>query len=180
MHNAFGDVSSFLRNDLLPSISSGKLRGILDDPAKCRKLKIEIPITVDAMTPFVSSTYLLEGDGPLIFVAYREVSKLHAAISCGHYLNVSAIAKCEAHGSAVHERQLLMYAKNCVELAYAHFQSKFDFNMGDLRNTLHTHVQYCLQTSNSTRGFLYLVISCRVKGHLVILTCAIILDVEVL
>lgn len=66
MHDTFGDVSSFLRNDSLPSVSAGKLRGILDDPAKCRKLKIEIAITVDAMTPFISSTYLLEGDGPLI------------------------------------------------------------------------------------------------------------------
>ena len=81
VHDAFGDVSSFLRSDSLPSISAEKLRGILDDPAKCRKLKIELAITVDAMTPFVSSTYLLEGDGPLIFIAYREISKLHAAIS---------------------------------------------------------------------------------------------------
>ena len=145
VHDAFGDVSSFLRSDSLPSISAGKLRGILDDPAKCRKLKIELAITVDAMTPFVSSTYLLEGDGPLIFIAYREISKLHAAISCGHYPNVSAVAICEARGNTVHETQLLTYAKNCVEPAYAYFRSKFDINTGDLKYTLQAFkaARYC-------------------------------------
>ena len=52
-----------------------------------RKLKVEIAITVDAMTPFVESTYFFEGvGGPLAVVAYREIGKLPAAIQCAHYI----------------------------------------------------------------------------------------------
>ena len=108
----------------------------MNDPAKCRKLKIEIAITFDAMTPFVSSTYLLEGDGPLAFVAYREINKLHASIACGHCPNVSAVARSEARGNTVHEQQLLAYAQHCVQPAYVYFQSKFDLTTGELKHTL--------------------------------------------
>ena len=112
VHDAFGDVSSFLSSSSLPPASSGRLSAILNDPAKCRKLKIEIVITVDTM---VAATYLLEGDGPLALVAYRQISKLHAAIACEYYPNVSAIAKNEAGANAVHKQQLLAYVKNCVQ-----------------------------------------------------------------
>lgn len=60
--NAFGDVSSFLECDDLPPppANSSKLLDILHDPAKCRKLKMELAITVDAMEPFVKATYVLD------------------------------------------------------------------------------------------------------------------------
>ena len=48
---AFGDVEKFLKNDDLPLATSTKLPQVLDDPAKTRKLKIEIATTVDAMEP---------------------------------------------------------------------------------------------------------------------------------
>jgi len=67
---AFGDVETFLANTDLPSITTGKLLGILSDPAKARKLRIEIAVTVDTMEPFVKATYKLEGDGALSLVAY--------------------------------------------------------------------------------------------------------------
>ena len=59
-------MKKFLERDDLPSATSTKLLQVLDDPAKTRKLKIEIPTTVDAMEPFVQATYKLEGDGPLV------------------------------------------------------------------------------------------------------------------
>ena len=52
-------------------------------------------------------------------MAYREISKLHAAIACAHYPNVSAVARSEAGGNAVHEQQLLGYARNFVKPAYS-------------------------------------------------------------
>ena len=34
----------------------------ISDPATCRKLKMELAMTVDAMGPYVQTTYNLEGD----------------------------------------------------------------------------------------------------------------------
>ena len=53
VHDSFGDVVTFLSCQNLPSVSSGKLREILQNPPQCRKLKIELAITVDSMAPFV-------------------------------------------------------------------------------------------------------------------------------
>ena len=66
---AFSDVEKFLKNDDLPLAIYTKLRQVLDDPVKTRKLNIEIATTVDAMEPFVKATYKLEGDGALSLVA---------------------------------------------------------------------------------------------------------------
>ena len=56
---AFGDVEKFLKNDDFPLATSTELLQVLDDPAKTRKLKIEIATTVDAMEPFVKATYMV-------------------------------------------------------------------------------------------------------------------------
>ena len=69
---AFGDVETFLStNDDLSPATSAKLKEIMSDPAKARKLKIEIAITVDVMGPFVQATCKLEGDGPLSLSTYE-------------------------------------------------------------------------------------------------------------
>ena len=51
VHNAFGDVSQFLDNSDLPSATTSKL---LKDQSMCRKLNLEIAITVDSMKPYLS------------------------------------------------------------------------------------------------------------------------------
>ncbi len=53
MLTAFGDVEKFLENDDLPPATSTKLLQVLDDPAKTRKLKIEMATTVDTMEPSI-------------------------------------------------------------------------------------------------------------------------------
>ena len=136
VHNSFGDVSSFLNRDDLPTTSSTKLVEILNDPPKCRKLKLELAITVDSMEPFVRTTYNLEGDGMLAMFAYQQISKLKSAVICEHYPNVNALAKHESGGNASHERQLLEYAKCCVKPAYEYFKAKFDDGSGDLKTAL--------------------------------------------
>ena len=52
MLKTFRDVKKILERDYLPPATSTKLLQVLDDPAKTRKLKIEIATTVDAMGPF--------------------------------------------------------------------------------------------------------------------------------
>ena len=90
LHRSFGDVSSFLRRADLPPTTTAKLLKIVEDESMCRKLKMEISITVDAMEPFVKATYTMEGDGPLALVAYQQISILYSHISLEHYLSCIA------------------------------------------------------------------------------------------
>ena len=91
LHDAFGDIPSFVEEEDLPP-SRLKLQEILDNPPRNRKLQIEIAITVDAGEPFVKATYRLEGDGPLVLSAYEEIAALRVAISNQYYLNTNAVA----------------------------------------------------------------------------------------
>ena len=93
LHNTFGDVLVFLRGCDLPPATTGKLLKIVDDEPACRKLKMELSITVDAMHPFVKATYSFEGDGPLALVAYQHLRLLYSHFELEHYPNVAAVAK---------------------------------------------------------------------------------------
>ena len=126
IHDTFGDVSFFLRGNELPPATTGKLLAILDDPGKCRKLKMELSITVDAMDPFVKSTYILEGDGPLVLSAYEQISALHSHISTAYYPNVNTLASQLSEGVPSRKQQLLSYAEQCVTPAYTYFRDKFE------------------------------------------------------
>ena len=66
--------------DLSPA-TIGKLKLILEDPAKYFPLKMELAIVIDAGEPFVKTTYTLEGDGPLVLHTYEEVRKLYNIIA---------------------------------------------------------------------------------------------------
>ena len=72
MHNRFGDVSAFLtENTDLPAATTKEMVDVLNNHPECRKLKMELAMTVDGMEPFVKATYALEGDGMLSLVAYE-------------------------------------------------------------------------------------------------------------
>ena len=79
---------------------------------------MELAITVDAKEPFAKATYALEGAGALAVATYEHVNMLYSVISSEHYLNVNAVAKQLAAGDATRERQLVAYAKACVQPAY--------------------------------------------------------------
>ena len=134
MLKTFSDAKKFLERDYLPPATSTKLLQVFDDPAKTRKLKIEIATTVDAMEPFVKATYKLEGDGPLSLEAYQQLSILFASVFTQHYRNVAAVAKAEANGNASHEQQLLDYSKACVQPAYDYFYLKFNNDLKPVLN----------------------------------------------
>ena len=124
VHDAFGDVKSFLEHDNLPP-SRIQLLEIVNDPPNNRKLKMELAITVDAGEPFVKATYRMEGDGPLVFSAYEEISTLRSTISNPFYSNVRVVADELAGGVASLNNQLINYAKGCVKPAYDYFNRKF-------------------------------------------------------
>ena len=124
MHDSFGDIHPFLQDHSLPP-SRLQLLEILDGPGYCRKLHMELAITIDAGEPFVKATYRLEGDGPLALKAYEEISLLRSTISNEHYPNVLAVANEVAGGVPSHKNQLIAYAKACVKPAFDYFNSKF-------------------------------------------------------
>ena len=134
MHNRFGDVSAFLReNTDLPAVTTKKMVDVLNNPPEYRKLIMELTMTVDGMEAFVKATYALEGDGVLSLVAYERISALHSHIVVSHHPNVTAAAKRLANGSTTNEQILLTYAENCVKPAYDYFREKFD---NELRSTV--------------------------------------------
>ena len=126
IHNSFGDVDTFVRNEELPTATTRKLTDILDAQSKCRKLKMELAVTIDAMELFVKTTYNLEGDGPLAIHAYEQVKALYNHISLHHCPNAAAVAKQLTNGNIGHETPLVTYANNCVTEAYGYFRNKFD------------------------------------------------------
>ena len=71
--------------DLLPDVNE-------------KKLKMELAAVVDAGEPFVKATYVLEGDGLLVFRAYSVLQALSEAAGRRYYPNVDAMAK-ELSGS---------------------------------------------------------------------------------
>ena len=132
IHDLFGDVKDFFDSEELP-LSKEKIQDILSDDPANRKLQMELAITIDAGESFVKSTYVLEGDGALAFRAFEEVSKLRAVISTVYYPNVIAVAKKLSGGIPTREKQLIDYAKSCVEPGYQYFEDKFG---NDLKSAL--------------------------------------------
>ena len=62
-----------------------KLLEILEDLPSSRRLLIELEVTVDAGEPLVKATYVPEGDGPLVLLAYKEIQRLR--VMNEHYPN---------------------------------------------------------------------------------------------
>ena len=116
----------FLNIDDIPPATSNKLLDFLNDLSTQRRLKIELAITVDSMEPFLKACFMLEGDRPLALIAYEQIHKLFPSIYLEHYPNTVAMARLLENGMLARERQLIDYAKTCVEPAYAYFKSKFE------------------------------------------------------
>ena len=119
MHDCFGDMAAFSRDDPdLPAVTRQKLVAVLDDDPQCRKLKMELAVTVDGMEPFVKATYALEGDGMLSVTTYERIRTLYSHIASNHHPNVTAIARQLANGNSTNEQILVTYTENCVRPAY--------------------------------------------------------------
>ena len=114
-HDAFGDVCTFFSNPEFPATTTTKMRDILNNPANCRKLKIELA--------FVRATYYLKGDGPLSLSAYECVRSLYAHIAVRYFKSTNAVATQLAEGNLWHEQQLQAYTSGCVD---PYFHAKFN------------------------------------------------------
>ena len=71
----FGNVAPFLQeNDNLSPQTRRHLLDIFESPQELQLLKLELAVLVDAGVHFVTATYYIEGDGPLIFTCFERLS----------------------------------------------------------------------------------------------------------
>ena len=75
-----------------------KLRVIFDNKVHLRDLRLELAAVVDIGVHFVKATYLLESDGPLIFISYQRLQEVLNACMAVHQPNVHAFATSIADG----------------------------------------------------------------------------------
>ena len=114
----FGDVEKLLKNKNLgsPHIRS-KLLAIFTDTQKKAFLEIELAAIVDWGKPFVTATYSLEGDGPLIVSGYDIVETIKSAICVSDTPNVRGIIRRLSSSVPTFQRSqnLFEYARKCVQ-----------------------------------------------------------------
>lgn len=97
---------------------------IFDDHQDFQDLRLELAAVVDASVHFVSATYYLEGDTPLIFTCYERLCSVASAVAVEHYPNTTAFAREIAGGNAVTYNQLMTQAKACIQPGLNFYQQK--------------------------------------------------------
>ena len=151
----FGDVLPFLRRDDLGSATTtAKLMTFFTDPQKRAQLEVELAAILDWGKPFVTATYALEGDGPLVLEAYEKIEIVRATICAGHIPNVNAVARrlCSSSDKSLLQRvfhplhsrgstgtnsnqalqqNIIHYATARVQPALDYFNKMFDSNLKD-------------------------------------------------
>ena len=91
----FGDVRPLLQEDLdISTTTTAELLAILDDDDDSRHtLQLHLAALVDIGKHLVEATYLLEGDGPLLFSCYEMLQSLATTFSQEHRPNLRALAR---------------------------------------------------------------------------------------
>ena len=107
--------------DSSPAVRRHLLDGI-EDEDKFRQLKLELAVVIDAGEPFVTRTYLLEGDVELAILAYDLLQEVSTACGLEDYLPLKAVANDLADGNDALKRQMTTMAKQCVRPAIAYFR----------------------------------------------------------
>ena len=90
----FGDVVPFLEdNQDVSANTTQQLLAILQDPVQLSTLRLQLAATVDAGKYFVSATYALEGDGPLIFECHSHLQAVATAVDQKDFCSLKAVAR---------------------------------------------------------------------------------------
>ncbi|KAK3744779.1 hypothetical protein QZH41_004216 [Actinostola sp. cb2023] len=122
----FGDVEPFLRdNDHLAPATRRQILDIFDDPHDANYLELELAALVDGGAPFVSATYYLEGDGPLIFTCYERLATVAHSVTLDAYPNLEGVARRQANGNLPLCNLLVTRTKACITPGLRFFQRKF-------------------------------------------------------
>ena len=90
----FADVEPFVReNDHLAPATRTHLMEIFNPPGDFKDLELKLAAFVDGGNHFLSATYYLEGDGPLVFSCYGRLATVSNAVAVAAYPNVEGVAR---------------------------------------------------------------------------------------
>lgn len=127
----FGELQPFLdaNQDLSPK-TMDRLRTIIENEDRRRDLQLELAAVVDVGQHFVRATYILEGDGPLIFSVYKKLQEVLNACTVAHFPNVHAVAaKLVADDPELDVTNLEEQARECVQPGINWFLRKFNIQL---------------------------------------------------
>ena len=114
----FGDIEEFSKNENLgsPQIRS-KILATFTDIQKRAYLEIKLAAVIDWGKPFVTATYSLEGDGPLIMNSYDIVETIKSAIHASNTPNVRGVIRSLSSKMPTFQKSqnLFDYARKCVQ-----------------------------------------------------------------
>ena len=140
----FGDVEPFLReNDQLVPATRVHLLEIFNSPADSKDLELELAASVDGGNHFVSATYYLERDGPLIFSCYQKLATVSNSVALANYPNVEGVARRQANGNVPVFNQLVARAKACINPGLLFFQQKFSQEFYDIVRAFRSARLFC-------------------------------------
>ena len=131
----FGDVEPFLRqneNDHIAPATTGQLLDIFNDASDAKELELELAALIDGGSHFVTATYYLEGDEPLIFSCYERLASVSHSVAVDAYPNLEGVASRQANGNLALCNQLLTRTKQCISPGLRFFQWKFSQEFHDL------------------------------------------------
>ena len=90
---------------------------------------VERAVTVDTALPFVKTTYVLDGDGPLALSCYESISYLNAAARQGNYSILASVASNLSSGVTNMEEYLIDHAKSCIQPGVSYYFQQLSTNM---------------------------------------------------
>ena len=126
MNLVLTDVEPFVRdNDHLAPATRAHQMEIFNSPGDSKDLELKLAAFVDGGNHFVSATYYLEGDGPLVFSCYERLATVSNAVAVAAYPNVEGVARRQAVGNLPVYNQLVAKAKACINPGLQFFQRKF-------------------------------------------------------
>ena len=117
----FGDVDQFLQEaeatKLAPQIVP-QIRETLSYQESRINVQLQLAAIVDVGHHFVTATYHLEGDGPLVFSCYDKLQAVAEACHMPHFPNVRAVSTAIATENPTQKVATLeQRARACVDAA---------------------------------------------------------------
>eukprot|EP00112_Aurelia_sp_Birch-Aquarium-sp1_P014586 Seg3162.1 transcript_id=Seg3162.1/GoldUCD/mRNA.D3Y31 product="hypothetical protein" protein_id=Seg3162.1/GoldUCD/D3Y31 len=129
----FGDIEPFLAEieGLVPATRDHLLE-LFNDQENVSDLKLELAAFIDGGKSFVTTTYYLEGEGPLVLTCYQQLTALAQAVGIGSYPNSHAVALERANGDQVLFNQFMAQAKSCIRPGFLYYLEKFNVEFHDV------------------------------------------------
>ena len=123
----FGDLATFLNQEEIGSPATiAKLTSILSDQGKNVYLHIELAA---AGRHFVTATYKLEGNGPLVLSCFQVIEEPQASIHASYTPNLDAVIQKLCASTRYSQTQLRAYAMRCIQPGFDYFRRQISTNL---------------------------------------------------